>query len=167
MSCDTNPSQSFIARSRESELRKKEPLSTPPADAAERFGADTETILVVDDEVLVRNITRRFLEGFGYQVLTAGSGAEAESVIDAYPGSIHLLLTDIVMAGMDGKELSIRIAGKRPELKTLFMSAYPREVLRGECILEEGAGFLGKPFTRTALSEKVREVLDSRRRMEA
>ncbi len=181
MECENNRSQSIVElrRNREQEFRERPTLPyillrsedraalEPPVATADRFCRGSETILLVDDEPLVLTITRRFLESFGYRVLSAQSGAEAECAVEAFRGSIDLLLTDIVMAAMNGKELSLRLAAKIPDLKILFMSGYPGDVLRGECMLEEGAGFLLKPFTRIDLSKRVREVLDSERRQEA
>jgi PAS domain S-box-containing protein len=119
-----------------------------------------ETILVVEDEEEVRRITLQILENQGYRVLAARSGEEALGLLSAFKGKIDLLLTDVVMPGMDGRILAERIRQERPESKVLFMSGYTDDVIAHHGILEEGIHFLSKPFSISQLLVKVRETLD-------
>lgn len=117
-----------------------------------------ETILLVDDEDAVRRITGKFLESFGYLVLSAADGREALEVAGMYEGPIHMLLTDMIMPGMNGRELSRLLESQRSEVKTLYISGYAADILSDD----DGSSdvhFLGKPFSRSALSDKVRSVL--------
>jgi len=120
-----------------------------------------ETVLVVEDEPWVRGVERRILESQGYTVLEASNGGEALEVARKHPGQIHLLLTDVVMARMSGKELAAELEADHPGLKVLFISGYTENYIVHGSILEPGAAFLAKPFTAAALARKVREVLDA------
>ena len=116
------------------------------------------TILLVDDEDAVRHITRRFLESIGFNVLDAENGDAALARAREHEGDITMLLTDMVMPGMDGRELAEKLAGVRRGLKTLFMSGYAPDAFADG---EDEVHFLGKPFSRDALTSKIREVLGS------
>jgi two-component system, cell cycle sensor histidine kinase and response regulator CckA len=119
-----------------------------------------ETILLVEDENLVRAITQRILGRLGYKVLEARNGAGALEISDEYEGPIHLLLTDLVMPGMNGQELADRLASGRPQLRVLFMSGYAENSLAGGPELAKaGRGYLQKPFEAQFLARKVRELL--------
>ena len=120
-----------------------------------------ETILVVEDEDALRQLARRLLERLGYQVLEAANPNEALEVCARHDGGIHLLLTDVVMPQMSGKELAERIRATKPGLKTLFMSGYAAETIAQRGVLEEGIHFLPKPFSPDDLAKKVREALGS------
>ena len=120
-----------------------------------------ETILVVEDGSELRRLVREDLENQGYTVLEAGDGAAAIEVSKAHPGSIHLLLTDIIMPGMNGSELARRLSILRPEMKVLFMSGYTDAATAHEGMLEEGIALLRKPFALSTLRAKVREKLSS------
>lgn len=120
----------------------------------------TETILLVEDEELVRNLAKRILETFGYQVLAAPDGKVALSICEFYENDIHLLITDAVMPEMSGRELTIRISKMRPEMKILYMSGYTDKAAVEHGILEEGYNFIQKPFMPTDLAAKVRKILD-------
>jgi PAS domain S-box-containing protein len=120
-----------------------------------------ETILLVEDEESLRQMGRVFLERQGYVVLEAVDGASAIQISSSYPGHIHLLLTDVIMPGMNGRELAQRISAVRPETRVLYMSGYTENVIGHNGMLDEGIVFLQKPFTLPALKTKVREVLDS------
>jgi PAS domain S-box-containing protein len=120
-----------------------------------------ETILLVEDEEVVRRFTRETLKMNGYNVLEAGNGHEALTVSAAHAGAIHLLLTDVVMPGMGGRELVDRLVPLRPEMKVLYMSGYTDDAIIHHGVLE-GAAFLQKPFTLTELTQKVREGLGSK-----
>jgi len=119
-----------------------------------------ETILLVEDESSVRNLSRQYLENQGYAVLEAADGAVAIQVCKGHSGPIHLLLTDLIMPGINGRELSRRICAMRPETKVLYMSGYTENALAHNRMLEEGT-VLQKPFSLSALSTKVREKVSS------
>ena len=123
-------------------------------------GRGHETILVVEDEVSLLQLTTRALERSGYVVLTAGSPAKALELAAAHPGDIDLLLTDVVMPGMNGRSLARAICAQRPTTQWLFMSGFATDVIGGSGMLDDAERFIGKPFTVTALTAKVREVLD-------
>ena len=121
-----------------------------------------ETILVAEDEDAVRALTVRILRKRGYQVLEARDGRNAIEVAERFPGAIRLLVTDVIMPRMGGRELSESLAQVRPEMKVLFMSGYTDDQLLQRGVLQNGSGnFLEKPFTPEALANKVREVLES------
>jgi PAS domain S-box-containing protein len=120
-----------------------------------------ETILVAEDAEPLRKLARTFLEQRGFQVLTASSGEDALQVAAKFPGKIHLLLTDVVMPGMNGRVLSEQLLPKRPGMKVLYMSGYTDSFIAGHGVLEEGTHLLHKPFTEEVLISKVCEVLKS------
>jgi len=103
------------------------------------------------------------LERAGYRVLVAAGGAEALDLAERYAGPIHLLLTDVVMPGMNGRELMRRLAPLRPDLRVLYMSGYADEAVAQHGVLDPGTAFLQKPFTPGGLADKVRRVLDTPR----
>src|SRR5271165_2432571 len=121
----------------------------------------TETILLVEDEANLRYLARQFLEKQGYRVIEAADGAVAMQIAVAHEGTIHLLLTDVIMPGMHGRELAQRICEIRPNVKVLYMSGYTENVIGRNGTLDAGVRLLQKPFTRRDLKSKVREVLDS------
>jgi len=120
-----------------------------------------ETILVVEDEALLRTVTERILNRNSYRVLLAATGADALELVEKYDGTIHLLLSDVVMPQMLGKEVASRISELRPGIKVLYMSGYAQPVLASQGTLDPGVVLLGKPFTESELLSKLREVLDS------
>jgi CheY-like chemotaxis protein len=120
----------------------------------------SETILVVEDEPVVRGLICHILEMHGYAVLQARQGDEAIEVCRRHEGSIPLLVTDVVMPGMSGKQLAVRLVESLPGLKILFLSGYTGNAIIHHGVLQEGAAFLQKPFTPDALARKVREILD-------
>jgi len=120
----------------------------------------TETVLLAEDEEGVRRFAREILSGNGYKVLEAGNGREALLLSEAHRGEIHLLLTDVVMPKMSGRELTERIRPLRPDLRILYMSGYIDDAILRQDVLEDGVPFLQKPFTSEGLARKVREVLD-------
>jgi PAS domain S-box-containing protein len=127
--------------------------------SGERKGGG-ETVLVVEDEDAIREVTRRILTRHGYEVIVARSGPAALRLLDDYDGEIDLLLTDVVMPHMLGKEVVERVRGRRPEVGVLYMSGYAQPVLASEGTLDPGVTLVEKPFTEAALLGKVREVLD-------
>ena len=121
----------------------------------------TETILLAEDEANLRYLARQFLEKQGYKVIEAADGAAAMQIAVAHEGVIHLLLTDVIMPGMNGRELAQRISEIRPQTKVLYMSGYTENVIGHDGTLDAGVSLLQKPFTLRDLKSKVREVLDS------
>ncbi|MEO8348638.1 MAG: PAS domain S-box protein [Acidobacteriota bacterium] len=135
-----------------------EPLSA--AEAAPVSVGGAETILLVEDEESVRALSRKILESKGYRVLEAADGAQAVELALGRP--IDLLLTDMVLPGMGGREIAARIHDTHPRAKVLYTSGYTDDVIVRRGLMERGAAFLEKPFTPTVLARKVREVLDQR-----
>ncbi len=121
----------------------------------------TETILVVEDEESVRMLAARVLEAAGYTVLKAANAEEALALVAGQSGTVHLMLTDVVMPGMTGRELAIRLADSRPAMKVLYTSGYTDDVALRHGVIDDSAEFIGKPYTMSQLTRKVREVLDS------
>jgi two-component system, cell cycle sensor histidine kinase and response regulator CckA len=117
------------------------------------------TVLVVDDEEAVRALACRMLTWMGYQALEARHGREALATIEEHPGPIHLILTDIKMPGMNGRELGRQIENRWPDKAILYMSGFATEVFRGG-LLEPGAPFIAKPFTQDDLAARVRAMLE-------
>ena len=120
----------------------------------------TETILLVEDAEPLRRLAELFLKENGYEVLTATDGAEAQKVAANFNGRIHLLLTDVVMPGINGRVLAERLAPGHPGMKVLYMSGYTDSFIAGHGVLEQGTHLLRKPFTEEVLVRKVRELLD-------
>jgi CheY-like chemotaxis protein len=118
------------------------------------------TVLVVDDEEAVRRLASRMLTWGGYQALEARHGREALATIEQHAGPIHLVLTDIKMPGMNGRELGREIESRWPDKRILYMSGFASEVFQGG-LLEAGAPFLAKPFTQEDLTGKVRGLLEA------
>jgi PAS domain S-box-containing protein len=123
-------------------------------------GGGGETILLVEDQEAVRSFAKAVLRQHGYQVIHAGDGDQALSVVKLHSGPIHLLLTDVVMPGLNGRELSVRLRELCPDLKVLFISGYTADVIAQRGVLDPGVAFLHKPFSQEELAQKVREVLD-------
>ncbi len=122
----------------------------------------TETVLVVEDERAVLKLAVRALKQKGYNVLAARDGLEGQTVANAHEGQIHLLLTDVVMPNMSGKEMAEKLLVTRPDLKVLYMSGYTDNAIVHHGVLDESTHFVQKPFGVDALVQKVREVLDDR-----
>jgi len=132
---------------------------------SEELPRGSETILVVEDDSSLREVTCEFLQNTGYVVMSAGSPEEALRLAESHSGPIDLLLTDVIMSKMNGRELATRLIKARPQVKVLFVSGYAdglsRDGVHGS--LDEGLAFLQKPFTRGAVTQKIREILDSQR----
>ena len=128
-------------------------------EAVQKVTPGSETILLVEDEEMILHMTTKMLERLGYQVLPASSPNEAISLAREYPGEIQLLLTDVVMPGMNGRDLAANLVSLYPGLQRLFMSGYTANVIAHHGVLEEGVHFIQKPFSRKDLAVKVREVL--------
>ena len=140
-----------------------EALATQPALAvdADQPSPGHETILLVEDEENLRRLARQSLENQGYRVIDAPDGAAAIKISQAHKGPIHLLLTDVIMPGKNGRELANQISPTRPEMRVLYMSGYTENHIGHNGTLDEGITLLQKPFTLPALKAKVREVLDT------
>jgi CheY-like chemotaxis protein len=136
-----------VARPRESASSKELP-------------GGTETVLLVEDEEILRNLCVRILERLGYRVMQAGNGDEAIALANTYTERIDLLMTDVVMPGMHGRELANRLPRIHPETRVLFTSGYTDNAIVHHGVLDEGVSFIGKPYSPSALAKKVREELD-------
>jgi CheY-like chemotaxis protein len=146
------------------------PVADQPRGASEEPGSDAsdgeaqaergrETILLVEDEDIVRRLIGQVLVSHGYRVVEAGSGAEALEAIVNHQGHIDLLLTDVVMTGMSGRELAEKLADLLPDLKVLYMSGYTDDAILRHGVFHKSAAFLGKPFSPGVLVRKLVEVL--------
>jgi CheY-like chemotaxis protein len=118
-----------------------------------------ETVLVVEDEAIVLNMTRAMLQRLGYTVLAAGTPGEALKLAAAHADHLDLLITDVVMSGMNGRDLANRLVAQFPTVKVLFVSGYTADVIAQHGILEKGVHFMQKPFSKADIGVKVREVL--------
>ncbi len=134
--------------------------ATPVTTTSSATRKGHETILLVEDEPDLRELTQMVLSERGYTVIGAPSPAEAERLAGNNGAEIHLLLTDVVMPGISGRELAKRLTGRFPNLRVMYMSGYTYNVIAQDGTLEEGISFLQKPFTPQTLKEKVREALD-------
>jgi two-component system cell cycle sensor histidine kinase/response regulator CckA len=121
----------------------------------------SETILLVEDADALRKLAQSFLEARGFRVLAAPTGEKALEVAVQNPEPIHLLLTDVVMPGMNGRVLAEELAPRQPGMKVIYMSGYTDSFIAGHGVLNPGTHLIHKPFTEEALVAKVREVLDS------
>jgi CheY-like chemotaxis protein len=117
-----------------------------------------ETVLVVEDEKPVRDLTMRMLRQLGYSVLSAASGAEAMEISKSFSGRISLLLTDVVMPQMSGRQVADALLATRPDLKVLYLSGYTEDTVIHHGV-QSGVEFLPKPFSREALSKKLGEIV--------
>ena len=117
-------------------------------------------ILLVEDEEPLRILTARMLELAGYTVLAAGNGEEALALLEATEASVQLVLTDVIMPRMGGRELANRLGELHPDYKIIYMSGYTDSAIAVHGVLEPTVNLLGKPFTMAQLTQKVREVLD-------
>jgi CheY-like chemotaxis protein len=121
----------------------------------------SETVLLVEDDPSILHLTRQLLQDRGYQVVEAPSGAEALRLARQHRGAIQLLLAEVMLSGMSGREVYDRLIGERPELKVLFMSGHADEIVRDHGVFDSAFAFLQKPFTPRVLSQAVRKRLDS------
>ena len=120
----------------------------------------TETILVTEDDAVVRQLTARTLRELGYTVLEADSAATGRACSEQYEGSIHLLLTDVVMPGGGGRDLAESLVATRPDLRVIFISGYTGDVVLRRGVVEESVRFLPKPFSPAARAHAVRRALE-------
>ena len=151
---------------------KPEPVPAPVEGCADTAAAcsegqardlrGAETILVVEDQTEVRRLVQAILRQNGYRILEAADGTEALSLCECYDGAIHLTITDVVMPGMNGREVADRMLRMRPAMKVLYISGYSADVLAPQGVLAPEVAYLAKPFTPADLSRKIREVLGER-----
>ncbi len=159
---DSQPQRGTLIRAyfpridgREDAAAAQESLALPRAEHGQ------ETILLVEDETNLRHLARQYLEIQGYKILAAEDSAAALQIVDGYQGTIDLLLTDVVMPGMNGRELAAQISKLLPEVRVLYMSGYTENAIGHDGTLDPGINLLQKPFSLPALKDRVREVLDS------
>jgi len=132
-------------------------------ESSERSLTGSETILVVEDDEMLRDMAGKMIKGYGYSIITARDGKEAIKISGSHDGPIHLLLTDVVMPGMTGRELAEKLQPRFPEIKVLYMSGYTGNAIAHHGVLEKDVEFIQKPFTQEGLASKVREVLDKKK----
>jgi DNA-binding NtrC family response regulator len=129
------------------------------ADASAEHGH--ETILLVEDEPAILEMTRMILESLGYTVMTSATPGEAIHLAEEHVGEIHLLMTDVVMPEMNGRDLAKVLLTRHPHLQCLFMSGYTADIIAHQGVLDAEVNFIQKPFSINALSSKVRKALDA------
>jgi len=127
-----------------------------------RTAGGAETILLVEDEPTILEMTSLMLGRLGYRVLAASTPSEAITLAKKHVAEIHLLLTDVILSEMNGRELGQILTSFCPDLKVLFMSGYTGDVVARQGVLAEGINFMQKPFSKETLATKVRHVLDSK-----
>jgi signal transduction histidine kinase/CheY-like chemotaxis protein len=140
--------------------RHSEPAEPrPDQETGRRLLRGHETVLLVEDEASILKMTSKMLEGLDYQVLAAATPTEAIRLAQSYPEPIHLLLTDLVMPDMNGRDLAQNVISFRPDIKCLFMSGYKADVISNQEVSYDAARYIQKPFTIKELADKVRQVL--------
>ena len=130
------------------------------ARAADAVATGGETIMVAEDETMVRNLVLKVLARDGYTVMSAESGEACLEILRTHDGPLDLLLSDVVMPGMNGKELYEEVRKLYPEVKVLLMSGYTQDIITDRGVLRDGTPFIQKPFTIAALASQVRAILD-------
>ncbi|MCF8024766.1 MAG: PAS domain S-box protein [Desulfobacteraceae bacterium] len=133
---------------------------SPDKGSAAQIPAGSETVLIVEDEPAILQMGKSMLENLGYTVLVAGNPKDALALAGEYDGQIHLLITDVVMPEMNGRDLAAKLSAGMPRLKTLFMSGYTEDVIAHHGVLDQGVQFIQKPFSIQDLAEKVREAIE-------
>jgi two-component system, cell cycle sensor histidine kinase and response regulator CckA len=135
------------------------PVEATAAPAIEDVPRGSETVLLVEDEPAVREVMTEQLQSLGYRVLACGSAKEALTTAAGFDGTIDLLLTDVVMPGMNGHELAVRLTGSRRNLRVLYASGYGEDVVARHGILENGFVLLEKPYSQPTLARQIRRAL--------
>ena len=136
------------------------PVALAAEDRKNKIPRGSETILLAEDDEMVRTLVRVTLENEGYKVLESADPVEARKVADRHRGTIHLLISDVVMPKLSGRELAEQLLARRPGLKILYMSGYTDDAVLNSGIMQQDVAFIQKPFSSDALKEKVREVLE-------
>jgi len=136
-------------------------LALPAPEPSADIAGGTETILLIEDDDVVRGLARRMLAAKGYTVLESKSGAEALDICCRHAGAVHLLLTDVVMPEMGGRDVAQRVAGLRPEVRVVYMSGYTEDAVVRHGVLAADVAYVQKPFTSDSLARKVRDALDA------
>jgi CheY-like chemotaxis protein len=139
--------------------RVNESLSEVQPEISAPLPLGSGTILLVEDEDSLRELSHRLLEGMGYTVIQAANGADAIRIAGQLTGPIDLLITDVVMPGISGRELAELLVANRSQMKVLYVSGHTDDVIVHHAILKPGVAFLQKPFTRDGLAKKIQEVL--------
>jgi two-component system cell cycle sensor histidine kinase/response regulator CckA len=140
--------------------RSVEPGTATAAEGSQLSPRGTETVLLVEDEEAVRTLTKRVLESRGYKVMAARDGQEGLTMAKEFDGAIDMLVTDLVMPRMSGRDLADELVKSRPAIRVLFMSGYTDESMLPRAVVDSQGIFLQKPFSPTELAQKVREILD-------
>jgi len=161
IACESRPGAGTTFRIHLPRVPKVEVEAPPPKEAEVEAAPGTEAILLVEDDDSVRELAREILQMNGYSVIEATNGVEALRLFEADPDRIDLMVTDLVMPQMGGRDLAQRVAPVRPELRVLYLSGYTDSVAIQQGILDAGSFFLQKPFTPADLARKVRDALDS------
>jgi two-component system cell cycle sensor histidine kinase/response regulator CckA len=142
--------------------RIDQPVAVEATETTRKVTRGTETILLVEDDEMVRSLVRESLAREGYKVLDAADPLEARRMADTFRGKIHLLITDVVMPKVSGRELADQLVARRPGMKVIFMSGYTEDAIVNHGMVKPGVDFLHKPFTTETLGRKLREVLARR-----
>src|SRR5208282_1412201 len=140
---------------------REEAAAVPDSVGLPRAERGQETILLVEDENNLRRRACQYLATQGYKILEAEDGAAALQIVDGHHGAIDLLLTDVIMPGMNGRELAAQIVKLLPDVRVLYMSGYTENAVGHDGMIDAGINLLQKPFSLPALKDRVREVLDS------
>lgn len=136
-----------------------EKLTGKTVDTSRYISKNKETILLVEDDASVRALAHMILKSYGYKILEAATGDEALRLCEQHQGQVQLLLTDVIMPGMNGQALSSQLTSRYPDIQVLFISGYTDDIISRHGILTEGTAFLSKPFTAEGLARKVHDVL--------
>jgi len=158
--CESEPDRGTVFTIFLPAVAEAAPTPAPSAGGMDKAPRGSEVILLVEDEEMVRGLARMILETSGYVVLEASNGREGLTMCETNEGPIDLLLSDVVMPELSGRELAEQAVKLRPGMKVLFMSGYTQDVILKEGV-QKGTAFLQKPFTPVELAQKVRETLDA------
>ena len=160
ISVESSPGEGSTFRILLPRVEEEQNFSTPSGAEMEMLHGN-ETVLLVEDDDSLRSLTHTFLMGLGYKVVDAASGEEAVHILREYSQPIHLLLTDVVMPGINGRETAMKIKEHRPGIRILYVSGYAHDAFMQEGTVANDEGFLEKPFAFEELAEKIREILDA------